>query len=196
MNLEVQQNSSYTLLLVTLTTMTANSLVCNQTCSNDAHTCVQNIKTVECQLERTLTKLAVTEAKIDMFNTLIRLGLATNDVKNFVVKQISHKKAGDKPDFKVQKIAMKSKLRDACCFAKKLRQERDVLRRRLGRKYCDRKAAGRRILESLLDGYRSRKQDEIGVARNKVESIKNKEKVDKLIKNAPEGTEPQWSKLH
>ena len=64
--------------------MTANDSVCTQSCSNDAHNCVQNLKTVECQLEKTFETLAATEANVKLFTTLIDLGLATNDVKNFV----------------------------------------------------------------------------------------------------------------
>ena len=94
----------------------------------------QNSKTVECQLERTYELLAVTEANVVMFNALIKLNLATNDVKNFVSKQIIHKRVEKKPDLKVQKYAMKSKLLDAISFSKRLRRKRDVLKSRLSKK--------------------------------------------------------------
>ena len=46
----------------------------------------QNSKTVECQW--TYELLAVTEANIVIFNTLMKLNLATNDIKNFISKQV------------------------------------------------------------------------------------------------------------
>ena len=73
----------------------------------------QNNKTVECLLEKTLESLAATEANIELFNTLIRLDLATNDVKSFVSKQTIHKRIDKRPDIKVQRVSMKSKLHDA-----------------------------------------------------------------------------------
>ena len=67
--------------------MTANSPVCNNK-FNVAEPAQHNPKTVECQLEWTYVKLAATEANAELFTTLIDLGLATNDVKNFVAKQL------------------------------------------------------------------------------------------------------------
>ena len=90
--------------------------------SNDAPAKpVQNIQTVECQLRRTYERLAGTEANIYLFTTLKGLKLATNDVMNFVKKQTLHKRVLTKPDPKVLQAAMKSKLRDALAFAKKMR---------------------------------------------------------------------------
>ena len=73
---------------------------CEHTCSNVADNGLHRNKTVECQLEKMYENIAVTEANIELFNTMISLGLATNDVKNFVRKQIIHKRTTDKPDFK------------------------------------------------------------------------------------------------
>jgi len=52
----------------------------------------QNFKTVECRLKCVYEKLAATEAKIFMFDTMKNLGIATNDVWKFVIKQSSHKR--------------------------------------------------------------------------------------------------------
>ena len=73
----------------------------------------QNEKTVECRLKRTYELLAVTEANIEMFDALIKLNLATNEVMNFVNNQTIHKRVDKKPDLRVQKHAMKSKISDS-----------------------------------------------------------------------------------
>ena len=63
---------------------------------------VQNSKTVECQLRMIYEKLAETEANVLLFTTLRSMKLATNDVKNFIKKQVIHKRVQTKPDIKVQ----------------------------------------------------------------------------------------------
>ena len=94
--------------------MTANMSVCKTSNLNDARTqSLQNTKTVECQLGLTLEKLAATEGNIELFGNLLKLGVATNEVKSFILKQSIHKKVSTKPDFKVQKAIIKSKLQDA-----------------------------------------------------------------------------------
>ena len=69
---------------------------------NDAPSRVQNSKTVECQLRMIYEKLAETEANVLLFTTLRSMKLATNDVKNFIKKQVIHKRVQTKPDIKVQ----------------------------------------------------------------------------------------------
>ena len=88
-------------------------------------------KTVECQLGMTLNKIAATEANIELFGTLLKLGLATNDIRNFIQKQSAQKRILCKPDSKVLKSAMRSKLSDACAFLKRLRRLRDTLKMRI-----------------------------------------------------------------
>ena len=162
--------------------------VCSDSSINVAEQALQRNKTVECQLELTLEKLAATESNIELFNTLISLGLATNDVKNFVTKQCIHKRIDLGPDLKVQKVSMKSKLKDACAFAKRLRQLRDVLKGRLARKYSDRKACGRRILDRLLEKYRVSKSKQCKENRKKIDHLKQKSVSEKVIKSVPENT--------
>ena len=94
-----------------------------------------NSKTVECQLKKTYELLADTEANIDMFDALIKLNLATNDVLSFINKQTIHKKVVRQPDLKVQKLAMSSKISDAVAFSKRLRKQRDILKARVSKKY-------------------------------------------------------------
>ena len=55
-------------------------------------------KTVECQLGMTLDKIAATEANVELFEKLLKLGLATNDIKNFILKQSAKKRILCKPD--------------------------------------------------------------------------------------------------
>ena len=107
------------------------SLVSNSAMNDAKALPKQNIKTVECQLERVYQKLAATEANIFLFKTLKSMDIATNDIASFVKKQTNLKKASSRPDIKVLRAAMKSKLSDALSFAKRLRQRRDALRKRL-----------------------------------------------------------------
>ena len=63
----------------------------------------QSTKSVEGRLWVTLKLLAGTEAKIHLFSTLKRLGLATHDVGHFVQKQTIHRKASKHVDSKLKK---------------------------------------------------------------------------------------------
>ena len=78
--------------------MTTNKSVCTYEFNGVGPAQLSN-KTVECLLEKTFEKIAVTEANIELFNTLIDLGLATNDVKNFIMKQTIHLRGAKRPAF-------------------------------------------------------------------------------------------------
>ena len=121
---------------------------------------MQNVKTVECHLRLTYHKLAETEANVFMFTKLKALDLATNDVANFIVKQTIHKKtkSNSKPDLKVQRAAMGSKLVDAIAYCQRLRRERNVWKRKVVKKYVNEKSKGRKLLQNLVDYYRSVKE--------------------------------------
>ena len=107
----------------------------NKNLSNDVkEISSQNEKSVECKLKSVYEKIAATEANILLFETLKSMNLATHDVRNFVVKQSNQKRISCPPDLRVQRNAMHSKLSDACAFAKRLRRERDVLKKRLSKK--------------------------------------------------------------
>ena len=79
------------------------SIVDIQTVSNSQ---TQKSKTVEGKLWGTMQKLADTEANIHLFSTLKLMGLATNDVKSFVEKQVIHKRTHRHADNKLKKCAM------------------------------------------------------------------------------------------
>ena len=175
--------------------MTADSPVCNNLQLNVVDTSLQN-KTVECQLEEIVEKIAATEANIYLFRTLIGLGLATNDVKNFISKQIIHKRVAKNPDLKVQRMAMRSKLVDACAFVKRLRQLRDKLKGKVARKYSSRKSLGRRVLDRVACKYKRLREKEISDCQAKIEHIKHKNEMDKILKSVPNCTEDLLSEVN
>ena len=176
--------------------MTANSLVCSVSNLNVAGQSLHSNKTVECQLEEIFEKIAATEANIYLFNTLIGLGLATNDVKNFVAKQTIHKRVSKAPDSRVQKAAMKSKLVDACAFVKRLRQQRDCLKRKLARKYLGKKSLGRRILYRMVLKYKADCDKEIKDRIEKINHFKKRDRVDKIHKKLPDSTRDLLSEVN
>ena len=147
-----------------------------------------NTKTVECRLKTTYTKLARTEANIFLFTKLKSMNLATNDVTSFIDKQTIHKKASLLPDNKVKRAAMNSKLIDAIAYTKRLRQERDLLKRRLSRKFRSSKAQGRRICTDLVALYHREKDKGILEAKEKIDHIKYKELKEREVRHAPEET--------
>ena len=79
--------------------MTADSLICPVENFNVAEDKPQqNDKSVECRLRKTVVKLAETEANVYIFKTMKSMGIATNDVSNFVKKQTIHKRVNQAPD--------------------------------------------------------------------------------------------------
>ena len=180
----------------TLTTLTTDSNVCLDNDNDAKEPPMQNFKTVECQLERVYQKLAATEANIMLFNTLLRFGLATNDIKNFTVKQTIHKRVERVPDYKVQKVAMISKLKDALAYAKRLRQSRNTLVKRVRKKFSDKKALGRRVLDGLSSSYSRYKKQEYEDVENKIEHYKVKAKLEKVVKVAPDSMSEYLSNVN
>ena len=81
-------------------------------------------KKVEEQLRGVYKKLNETEAVIDMFSQMVRCGVATNDVRNFVTNQSNMKKTSNNYDLKLSKNVMRRKLNDACAHASRLRREK------------------------------------------------------------------------
>ena len=160
----------------------------NEPFCNDAWTSSMQTKTVECQLGMTLDKIAATEANVELFEKLLKLGLATNDIKNFILKQSAQKRILCKPDFKVLRSAMRSKLSDACAFLKRLRRLRDTLKKRIARKYSSRKAYGRKVVDELVSKYREKKILELKKVRRKIEFLKEKEEAEQVIRTAPATT--------
>ena len=152
---------------MTLTTDTPVNSTWDKPSLNDVPAShAQNNKSVECQLERTYGLLAETEANIEMFNVLMKLGLATNDVFNFVNKQTIHKRIEKQPDLKVQKLAMRSKLSDALAYSSRLRRLRDIQKARVSKKYPG--SHGRRLLDYMVRDYRIHKKTKVEENRVKI----------------------------
>ena len=149
---------------------------------------MQSNKTVECLLRTTYSKLAVTEANLELFTKLIKLNLATNDVKSFVSKQTSHMRCSNKLDVKVQRVAMQSKIHDASSYAKVLRRERDALKRKISNKYGGCKSKCRRLLESFFHEYKETKRLKLIEVDAKIEMLKSKNLSVKEVRVAPDGT--------
>ena len=80
------------------------------------------------QLLRVCKRLNDTEANIEMFSQMVRCGVATNDIRNFVMRQSEMKKTSKKYDVKLSKSAMRRKLNDACPQVSRLRRTKNKLR--------------------------------------------------------------------
>ena len=77
-------------------------------------------KPVVRQLKEVYGKLALTEANIELLTRMTREAIATNDIRNFVRKQMSMRRVKTGLDKKIKKKLMKQKLDDACMLATRL----------------------------------------------------------------------------
>ena len=168
--------------------MTGNFVSMESTYKNDVHENVQNCISVECRLEETYGKLAVAEAVVELFKNLIRHNLATNDVSNFLKKQSIHKRVLSNPDLNVQKTAMRSKFVDALSCVRRLRKDRDTLKRRLAKKHEGRKSLCRRIEDKLFKKYKETKKVQIEANMRKFSHIQQKNGLERELKSAPPET--------
>ena len=159
--------------------------------SNDINGSVpmaQRNKTVEGRLWGTLKALAETEGKIYLLSTLNKMGLATNDVKWFAKKQVCHRKVRLNVDNKILRTAMHCKVIDACAHAKRLRQNKNIQKNRVLKKYQESKAKGRQVVKDLLVKYNQFKLREIEKAKLKIVKLKDKDRLEKSVKEAPGNT--------
>ena len=115
------------------------------------------------------------------------MGLCTNDMGSFVTKQSSHKKASSSVDARVKKSAMHSKLTDACMHAKKLRQEKNMLRTKLFNKYQNKNVA-KKIISNMVKKYRIVKSNGLLNADKKISLYKERDILEKSMKLAPPNT--------
>ena len=69
-------------------------------------------KPVEKHLQDVCLKLTEVESTVKLFARMVKTGIATNDGRNFAIKQSKMKRMSDKLDLKVLRLSMKSKLRD------------------------------------------------------------------------------------
>ena len=145
-------------------------------------------ETVEGKLWKTLEILAATEGNIHLFDALIKKGLSTNDVTSFVSKQTIHRKVNLCVDDKVRKLAMKSKLTDALAFAKRLRQDKNVAKRQVLKKYRSQKLKGKQVVSNLIQKYRQTRSIEVEAARLKIIHLAEKNEANRVKKQAPPAT--------
>ena len=151
--------------------MSPNLLNCFDTVSP---TETQKKKTVEGQLWNAYKALAEQEGNVYLLSNLKKMGLATNDVWNFVEKQSLHKRVNCSMDTKVMASAMRSKLVDACAFVKRLRQLKNTLRNRVTRKYHHSKSKGKRIIDDMVKRYKKLRHEEYIHADKKIGLQKDK----------------------
>ena len=69
---------------------------------------VHEKESVEGSLWKTCRTLAATEANVHLLSILTKIGLATNDVGSFALKQSSHKRVKSQVDMRVVRSAMRS----------------------------------------------------------------------------------------
>ena len=79
----------------------------------------------------TCVNIAKARANISMFNLMIRKGLATNDIRQFSLKQAAQQRVSKGPSLRLEKSAMKNKRSDLLAYEKRLKQQRLRLKRRL-----------------------------------------------------------------
>ena len=82
---------------------------------------------------------------------------------------------------------MQTKLGDACAYAKKLRQTKNILRNKVLQKYCDRQE-GKKVVADLVNKYRVLKMDCMAKSERKIQLYKEKNELQKSIKVAPANT--------
>ena len=149
---------------------------------------VHNDETVEGRLWSTLKTLAATEGKIYLFHTLKSKGLATNDVRNFSIKQTIHKKVNKGIDSKVRRTAMQSKLADALAYASRLRQQKSSLKKQIQKKHKGNKSKCKKILHDLQQRYRRTRVIEMDEADKKIVHLSEKDMRVRVSKEAPRAT--------
>ena len=120
---------------------------------------------VEKQLKEICMKLNETEANVEMFCNMVRNGIATNDVRNFVSKQSDMKRANNKYDLKLSRSVMRRKLDDACAQASRLRRTKNEIESLLTGKHGYSKSKLRNLVN------RVKKQNTYHKARHKNKTI-------------------------
>ena len=105
--------------------------------------------------KKTCKRLTEAEVNCNMFSKMIRSGVATNDVRNFINKQSKMKRVNQKMNIGLVKSTMKMKLNDACASANRLRQEKRKLKDLLIHKFKYSKSKCRKVVKSTVKETRS-----------------------------------------
>ena len=145
-------------------------------------------KTVEEQLLKTTRLLIDTESNIALFSKMIKHGLSTNDVYNFVRNQSDLRKSSNRVDYKLMKNNMRQKLNDACSYATKLRQNRKALLDKLFKKHVENRTRARKVVEHLKEKSRRQKERNRKRDSEKYNHCKRKQQEDRTWEGIPEET--------
>ena len=111
-------------------------------------------------------KLSVTEINIGLFNRMLKNKVATNDVRNFSDKQHGLKHTYSGTDWKISKVAMSQKLRDAYSTAGRLRKEKKEVKEILRKEVGYSKSKVKRTIKKIMaraSNHRIRHKDKIAM---------------------------------
>ena len=68
--------------------------------------------------------IAEARANITMFNSMIRMKIATNDIRQFSLKQAAQCRVYKGPNLRLEKSAMRNKRKDLIAHVKRMQQEK------------------------------------------------------------------------
>ena len=122
-----------TMCYVTLTTDSGSIELPKQDLTIDAMNTVSNgqAKTVASKLVHNWRILMRSECNVRFFNNLIKHGISTRDIKSFISNQAKIRKVHRSSDEGLSKVAMRSKLNDACAFIQKQKRVVSKLKQEL-----------------------------------------------------------------
>ena len=154
---------------------------------------VNSAKMVEEQLIETCVKLNETEVNVKLLSRMIRNGVATNDVRNFVTKQAGLKRMDGEINCALTKKAMKSKFVDACSLARELRKSKAMLRNLLVGKFKYSNRACRRLVASELGKLTNHRHKLKKKAMKKYHHCESKMKLEKNRRDFEDIPTDAWS---
>ena len=102
-----------------------------------------DVSKVEKLLKGKNKALSELESREKLFRRMIKTGISTPDVSNFINKQIEQKQTQTLSNSRLRKAAMKSKLDDVISTIKKMKMERRDLKRELTKLLRTNKTAAR-----------------------------------------------------
>ena len=82
--------------------------------------------------------IAEARANITMFNSMIRMKIATNDIRQFSLKQAAQCRVYKGPNLRLEKSAMRNKRKDLIAHVKRMQQEKYRVKKSLISLYNDR----------------------------------------------------------
>ena len=156
---------------------------------------------VENRLKLANKALSEAESKVKLFKRMIARGLATTDITNFAQKQAKMTRSGRVENSKIFKVAMRSKLHDACALASKLRRERRQLRKEFMYKHRKNKVKREEDLKRMVGQTKHHKKTEDQrnmrkFTRLEVSRDSKRTKEDRDNYKFPKGTSEMLSDLH